>query len=258
MHTKRHSFASRDWYLVIAQAFLSALSLLVAPEIPASETNRYAKVADEVVKLINAGDYSAIETALFNDAMRRALPLEKATEFFTGLTAEFGTIQHVDAPVSNGGWTVWLAHFQRGDLEMSMALDRDDKIAGIKFTPHVPMKPDPQQTRLSRETERYTKIANRLAHFIYAGDYAGVQTNFNQEMDAALPLEKSSAFFSQLTQQVGKIQKFGEPKPIGAGMVFPAKCEWGARSTCSFLWIITASLQGSGSCRAPAPPIKRR
>jgi hypothetical protein len=91
----------------------------------------------------------------------------------------------------------------------------------------VATRPESEQPQLPRESDRYTKVANQLAELINAGDYAGIQTNFNQEMGAALPLNKSSAFLSQLTLQMGKIQKFGEPRPIDGGMMFPAKCERG-------------------------------
>src|SRR5438034_2674560 len=76
-------------------------------------------------------------------------------------------------------------------------------------------------------TDRSTKVANQLVELINAGDYAGIQTKFNKEMDAALPLDKSSAFFNGLTQQMGKIQKLGEPQPEGGALVFPAKFEKG-------------------------------
>src|SRR6266700_7144100 len=79
-----------------------------------------------------------------------------------------------------------------------------------------------------QETNRYTRVAKQLVELINAGDYAGIQTNFNKQMDAALPLDKSSAFFNRLTQQAGKIQKLGEPRPVGGWMVFPAKFEKGA------------------------------
>ena len=75
--------------------------------------------------------------------------------------------------------------------------------------------------------DRSTKVANQLVELINAADYAGIQTKFNKEMDAALPLEKSRAFFNGLTQQMGKIQKLGEPQPVGGAMVFPAKFEKG-------------------------------
>src|SRR5205823_118162 len=76
-------------------------------------------------------------------------------------------------------------------------------------------------------TDRSTKVANQLVELINAGDYAGIQTKFNKEMDAALPLDKSRAFFTGLRQQMGKIQKLGEPQLVGGAVVFPAKFENG-------------------------------
>src|SRR5437773_1440236 len=86
--------------------------------------------------------------------------------------------------------------------------------------------PGKRHAQLSH-ADRYTKAANQLKELINAGDYAGIQTKFNKEMGAALPLDKSSEFFKGLTQQVGKIQKLGEPQPVGGAMVFPAKFENG-------------------------------
>jgi len=75
--------------------------------------------------------------------------------------------------------------------------------------------------------DRSTKVANQLVELINTADYAGIQTKFNKEMDAALPQEKSRAFFIGLTQQMGKLQKLGDPQPIGGALVFPAKFEKG-------------------------------
>ena len=80
---------------------------------------------------------------------------------------------------------------------------------------------------LGQSAERSTKVARRLVDLINAGDYAGIQTNFDRQMDAALPLDKSSAFFSGLTRQYGKIQNLGEPKSVGRAMVYPAHFEKG-------------------------------
>src|SRR5439155_550689 len=84
------------------------------------------------------------------------------------------------------------------------------------------------QSVRAEETNRYSVVARKLVDLFNAGDYAGIQTNLNKEMDAALPLDKSSEFFKGLTEQIGKIQKLGEPRPDGEAMVFPAKCEKGA------------------------------
>lgn len=82
-------------------------------------------------------------------------------------------------------------------------------------------------TASGQGTDRSTKVASQLIDLINAGDYAGIQTSFNKEMSAALPLEKSTAFFKSLTQQLGKIQKLGDPQRVNGWLVYPAKFENG-------------------------------
>jgi hypothetical protein len=53
-------------------------------------------------------------------------------------------------------------------------------------------------------TDRSTKVANQFVELLNVADYAGIQAKFNKEMDAALPLEKSRAFFIGLNKQMGK------------------------------------------------------
>ena len=83
------------------------------------------------------------------------------------------------------------------------------------------------ETASGQGTDRSTKVANQLVELINAADYAGIQAKFNKEMDAALPLENSRAFFIGLTQQMGKLQRLGDPQPSGGALVFPAKFEKG-------------------------------
>jgi hypothetical protein len=189
------------------------------------ETNRYTKAASHLVKLINAGDYAGIQTN-FNKEMDAALPLDKSSAFFKGLTQQVGKIQKLGEPRPVGGWVVFPAKCEKGALDMQIALDDSGLIAGLLFKPRAATKPEPekQSTQLSQQ-DRYTKVANQLVKLLNAGDYAGIQTNFNKEMAAALPLDKSSEFFNELKQQVGKIQKLGKPRAVGEAMVFPAEFE---------------------------------
>ncbi len=117
----------------------------------AAETDRYSKVADQLVQLINAGDYPGVEK-LFNGEMSKALPLDKTKEFFTGLTTQFGKIQKLGEPERSGDWMVFPAHCERGMLNMSLALDAESKIAGLLFKPRATSsEPEAkkQQTELS-------------------------------------------------------------------------------------------------------------
>ena len=67
--------------------------------------------------------------------MSAAFPPPKASEFFTGLAAQFGNIEKFDGPTGDGyqGWIAFRLHCLRGELTMSLALDADDKIAGLHF-----------------------------------------------------------------------------------------------------------------------------
>jgi hypothetical protein len=96
--------------------------------------DRHTKVANRLVELINAADYSGVEN-LFNKEMGRALPLNRASVFFTGLTRQVGNIVKLDEPKDNAGWTVFPAHCERGMLDMSLALDDENKVAGLTFKP---------------------------------------------------------------------------------------------------------------------------
>src|SRR6266581_3947243 len=207
------------WKISPMRAFLPIFAVLAAvffstEAASGQETNRYTRVAKQLVELINAGDYAGIQTN-FNKQMDTALPLDKSSEFFNGLKQQAGKIQKLGKPQLVGEAMVFPTEFEKDTLDMQIALDGHGLIAGLTFTPHVVAKPEPEkhQAQLS-QADRYTKVANQLKELINAGDYAGIQTKFNKEMGAALPLDKSSEFFKGLTEQVGKIQKFGKPQPV--------------------------------------------
>lgn len=201
-----------------------AAALLATGAAPGPGTEDYTKVANQLVELIRAGDYAGIQ-ATFNKGMDAALPLQKSSAFFNGLARQMGQIQKLGEPQAVSGAMVFPATFEKGTLDLQLTLDSRGLIAGLLFKPHAATRPAPEkrQTPLSLTT----KVANRLVELINAGDYAGIQATFNKEMDAALPLEKSSPFFNGLTQQMGKIQKLGEPRPVGEAMVFPVRFEKG-------------------------------
>jgi murein DD-endopeptidase MepM/ murein hydrolase activator NlpD len=75
--------------------------------------------------------------------------------------------------------------------------------------------------------ERYTKVANRLVELMNAEDYSGIEAMFSEEMSAALPLEKSSAFFKDLNQKLGKIQKLDPPRTPPPAVTFTARFDRG-------------------------------
>ncbi|HUJ09055.1 MAG TPA: hypothetical protein VL171_03450 [Verrucomicrobiae bacterium] len=109
------------------------------PAVRAEETNRYSVVAQKLVDLLNTGDYAAVQK-LYDANMTTVFPPKETADFYTRLARGFGKIDNIEGLTGKGfrGWTAFRLHCQRGELTMSLALDADDKIAGIYFKP-VPL-----------------------------------------------------------------------------------------------------------------------
>jgi len=75
--------------------------------------------------------------------------------------------------------------------------------------------------------DHYTRAASRLVELINAADYPGIEALFSKEMVAALPLDKSSAFFKDLKQQYGQIQKLDPARTPPPAVIFTAHFERG-------------------------------
>lgn len=113
-------------------AFVSAAS--------GQDLEAHTKVANRLKEAMNGGDYSGIE-AMFNTEMAKALPLTKTTAFFQGVTKQYGKLQRLDEPRATGGAMIFPAHFERGTLDLQIALDNDGKVAGLFLKPSAPAKP---------------------------------------------------------------------------------------------------------------------
>jgi hypothetical protein len=80
------------------------------------------------------------------------LPLEKSTPFFQGMVAQYGKIEKLDTPnYFPPDKAVFPAHFEHGFLDITVVLDKQDKIIGLLFLPHTPDIPkvEKHQTQLS-------------------------------------------------------------------------------------------------------------
>lgn len=216
-------YASPKQVMRILSAAAMCLMMLTLPQsVRAESTNRYVMVAQKIVDLLNAGDYGSVQK-LFTPEMSQALPPQKATAFFAGMKAQLGNIEKLDKPKRNGDWAVFPVHFERRVMDMSLALDEENRIAGLSFKPHVAGA----KGAAKKQDDCYTKIANHLIELINAADYSGVENLFNKEMSQALPEEKAKEFFAGLHEQVGKIQKLDKPKQKDGAMEFPVHCERG-------------------------------
>jgi hypothetical protein len=113
--------------------------------------DRFKKVADRMVKAINEGDYVGTGKD-FAQSMEDFLPLEKREPFFKNLSAQYGKIGKLDGPRLTPPYqAIFVAHCERGKLDIKVWLDDKDKIIGLLFLPHKPDIPVPKkhETKLS-------------------------------------------------------------------------------------------------------------
>ncbi len=134
--------------LFIVLAILSLAALLSAEE---SSTKRFEKVVKRMVKDVNEGNYAGTGKD-FAQSMEDSFPLEKREPFFQGLSAQYGKIQKLDEPrLISPNQAIFVAHCERGKLDITVWLDEGDKIIGLLFLPHKPDIPVPEkhETNLS-------------------------------------------------------------------------------------------------------------
>jgi hypothetical protein len=114
-------------------------------------TDRFQKVVARMVKAINEQDYAGIGKD-FGQTMEDFFPLEKRKPFFEDLSTQYGKIVKLDEPRAvQPGQTIFVGHCERGELDITVWLDDDNKVIGLLFLPHKPSipVPDRNQTKLS-------------------------------------------------------------------------------------------------------------
>lgn len=128
---------------------LVILSLAASAE--ESTAGRFEKVVNRMVKAINEGDYVRIGSD-FDRTMEDFFPLEKRKPFFENLSVQYGKINRLDKPrLAQPGQAIFVAHCERGELDITVWLNDQDRITGLLFLPHKADLPVPErnQTKLS-------------------------------------------------------------------------------------------------------------
>ena len=133
---------------LIVLATLFVVSLVAAEK---AGTERFGKVVNRMVKAINKGDYAGAGKD-FAASMEEFFPLEKRKPFFKNLSGQYGKIQKLGEPrLTPPNQAIFVAHCERGKLDIQVWLDEKDKIIGLLFLPHKPDIPVPEknETKLS-------------------------------------------------------------------------------------------------------------
>ena len=129
--------------IVLATLFLAAL--VAAGE---AGTERFGKVVNRMVKAINKGDYAGTGRD-FDQTMEDFFPLEKRKPFFENISTQYGKIEKLGEPqLSPPNQAIFVAHCERGKLDIQVWLDEKDKIIGLLFQPHKPAIPVPEKNEI--------------------------------------------------------------------------------------------------------------
>ena len=126
-------------------------ALFVVTVAAAADSERFGKVVNEMVEAINKGDYADAGKD-YAASMEEFFPLEKREPFFKNISAQYGKIEKLDKPrLTPPEQAIFVAHCERGKLDITVWLDERDKIIGLLFLPHKPAVPVPEknETRLS-------------------------------------------------------------------------------------------------------------
>jgi hypothetical protein len=106
----------------------------------------------------------------------------------------------------------------------------DALTVGIKDWKTAEQDPEPFAPSVrDDEANRYSIVARKIVDLFNAGDFDGVQKLFNSQMSAALPPQKSSRFFTNLTSLYGRIEKCDGPTGKGycGWIAFGLHCQRG-------------------------------
>lgn len=113
--------------------FLFVLATTISAQTDKSDAVR--RTAELFVAAYNLNDSARVEKE-FNFQMRAAITSEQFAQFMSGTASEYGKIVKLESPQFLDSTTaIFPATFERGKLDLLLALDGDGRIAGLRLTP---------------------------------------------------------------------------------------------------------------------------
>jgi len=116
-----------------------------------SETAASKMVTDEFEKNYNTDNFEAI-FSMFSSDMKAAVPLNKLTEFLTGLKSRAGNITKREfVTYENGSVALYKTNFERALFALNISVDNDSKINNLLIKP---FKDRSKLPKIERNTTR--------------------------------------------------------------------------------------------------------
>lgn len=124
--------------LAFALFLALALGVPVQAAISAAEN-----AAGNLFELSAAGKYADID-GLLDATMRKVFTRDMRKKTFEGLKTQYGAVKYFDKPRGTPDIAIIPVRFERGVLDMKIALNGQDKITGLFFLPHTADIPAPE------------------------------------------------------------------------------------------------------------------
>ncbi|MFA5251943.1 MAG: hypothetical protein WC454_05095 [Phycisphaerae bacterium] len=127
---------------------LVLIAICVCSLVPAfaedKPTDKVEGIIDKLVKSINEQNYDLIGGD-FDPPMQGE---DNRRRFFDNLLTDYGKIISTDKLWKKGGLITFVGHCERGDIDMTLWLNNENKITGLSFLPHKPDTSVPEQNEV--------------------------------------------------------------------------------------------------------------
>lgn len=137
---------------------LIILTLIVNLSFAQAEKSTNKTITESFVKNYNSNNYEII-FSMFAEVMQKALPINKTTEFLTGLKTQAGSITNREfLKYENGSFASYKTTFERAVFVLNISVGDDSKINGLLVKPFVQEVPSENViNKLSIENDLLTK-----------------------------------------------------------------------------------------------------
>jgi murein DD-endopeptidase MepM/ murein hydrolase activator NlpD len=160
-----------------------------------TEKASYRMIAGKFEAFYNTATYDSI-FALFSDEMKEALPLDKTTEFLSGLGAQAGKIKSRQFVGYQASYASYKTRFEKAVLAVNISVDNRSKINGLLVKPFT----DERLPEMARNISKLTLPFKGEWTVVWGGDTKA--QNYHVESQA-----QKHAFDIVVTDEKGKTYK---------------------------------------------------
>ena len=178
------------------KAFLTATLIFIMTNLfGQTEKLSYKAIADKFETFYNAGNSDSI-FALFSDEMKKALPLDKTTEFLASLNSQAGKITKRQFIRYQASYASYKTNFERALFAVNISLDNNSKVNGLFIKPFT----DENLPKMERNISKLTLPFKGEWTVVWGGD----TKDLNYHVESAA---QKNAFDIIVTDDKGKSYK---------------------------------------------------